>query len=648
VEDFYAERAAGGGGGGGPRVFWSSTWGEFGRERAAVQASALPAVQAAAARRGLVVTLVDLRAGYDDGDATAGRVVPLLLAEIDRCHFFTCFLGARAGCHPARYPHGPRGAARGGHEASCVALEVDRVLARRLEWGGRAFFYARDPRCADALDAAAAAPPPSADEAAEAEALRRRVAASGLGMVDGYASAEEGAAAWRGDLERALCRRHPLGPDDEHVPTGPDGWRPRALVERLEDGAHAAAFAARLAARCATAACGAAVGRLRAHVAVGGGSPVLLYGPAGCGKATALAVLLDQARRDAEAAAGGGGGGGGEGGPGPLVCGLSTRAVNTSPLRLLRTLMRTLKCHFRIDAPALPVQPAEVRRGPLRVPVSSLSLSHLSRLRLCLCLCVSSSGDMRLSLSLSLPTPSSTLSRSPPLRRWQILSHGALFAWLELAAARGPVLVALDLDGFHPDSPAAAGGGGGGGGGDDDDGDGAVAGQEDGDEEGEAVVEEGGGGADMRWLTATQPRGANVVAASSHPAALRTARELYMWPVVEMAPLAPKESEALVSLSLPPPSPSLSLSVSISVSIPVPIPILISIFFVSTSPSPSPSPSASASTPPSPSAFTSASTSASTSIYLHLHLTSTSTSVYLHLFINISSSQPYLRLDLFL
>jgi hypothetical protein len=28
------------------------------------------------------------------------------------------------------------------------------------------------------------------------------------------------------------------------VPSGPDGWRPRALVERLEDAAHAALFAA--------------------------------------------------------------------------------------------------------------------------------------------------------------------------------------------------------------------------------------------------------------------------------------------------------------------------------------------------------------------------------------------------------------------
>ena len=40
----------------------------------------------------------------------------------------------------------------------------------------------------------------------------------------------------------------------------------------------------------------------------------------------------------------------------------------------------------------------------------------------------------------------------------------------------------------------------------------------------------------MRWLTATQPHGANLVvasSASSHPAALRTARESYRWLLAE-------------------------------------------------------------------------------------------------------------------
>lgn len=44
------------------------------------------------------------------------------------------------------------------------------------------------------------------------------------------------------------------------------------------------------------------------------------------------------------------------------------------------------------------------------------------------------------------------------------------------------------------------------------------------------------GSTDMRWLTATQPHGANLVvasSASSHPAALRTARESYRWLLAE-------------------------------------------------------------------------------------------------------------------
>ncbi len=114
------------------------------------------------------------------------------------------------------------------------------------------------------------------------------------------------------------------------------------------------------------------------------------------------------------------------------------------------------------------------------------------------------------------------------------MGHGTLYGWLERGAARGPVLLALDIDALA-DAPPSGGGGGGGGE------EGGLEGEEE--EEGEEE-----GGADMRWLSAAQPAGANLVVASSHPAALRTARGVYMWPVIEMGPLGPAEAEALVRL----------------------------------------------------------------------------------------------------
>ena len=81
----------------------------------------------------------------------------------------------------------------------------------------------------------------------------------------------------------------------------------------------------------------------------------------------------------------------------------------------------------------------------------------------------------------------------------QVLSHGALFSWLEIGAVEAPVVVCLDLDGMGeppagaPPDPAAS----------------------------EA--------ASMSWLTSVQPVGANLIVASSQPAAVRTVKERYFW-----------------------------------------------------------------------------------------------------------------------
>jgi hypothetical protein len=169
-----------------------------------------------------------------------------------------------------------------------------------------------------------------------------------------------------------------------------------------------------------------------------------------------------------------------------LIAGISTRTVRTNPVNLLRTMMRMIKTHFRIDTPGLPDGAAEV------------------------------------------------------------LSHGALFSWLEIGGLEGQIVLCLDLEGFCNDSFSQnvysrdkKGKGGKNEKDREDGGDGPAS------SEGEQAWL-GGDGSDLRWLTAAQPSGANLIVATSNPTTLKTARESYFWPEYAMQPLSRKDCEGIV------------------------------------------------------------------------------------------------------
>jgi hypothetical protein len=469
INDFQANRL--GKPPSGPRVFVSSSISDFQKEREEIRASALPMLQAVCAQRGMVLSVVDLRFGLSDGDSTVGRLMPLILREIDECNYFTCFLGQQTGAFPLNYTKdapgtGKKAQNRSSYSEFCTEMEANYILEQRLQWGGRAFFYLRDARSVD--DVTATIDVPVTDAMTEAMlGLKQRISACGLKVVLDYMLAQDGVRAWRDDLQLAIEKDFPLDKEETaHVPVGVDGWRPRAFLECLEDKGHEAAFESRMAAYVRTNACDYTIAAIRDHVDKQGGSPLLITGPPGCGKATALAMFLAQYRQEVLAHD-----------ERALIQGITTRGVRSSPVSVLRTMMRMIKTHFKIDSPGIPDSESEV------------------------------------------------------------LSHGTLFSWLELGGLEGTIVMCIDLEGFADESNVHTR---------------VRADGKKGGEEGSTTGGEwlGGDGADMRWLTAAQPAGANLIVTSSHPEALRTAREVYFWPVVEMLAMSSDDSQNLVQYFL--------------------------------------------------------------------------------------------------
>lgn len=454
----------------GPRVFLSSSQSDFVKERAEMRSFALPLLQHECAKRGVMLSVVDLRYGIEDSDVTVGRLMPMITVEIDRCQYFTCFLGQQTGAYPQNFKSGDahkRGGAKEFYPRSCTEMEADHILENKLAWGQRAFFYVRDSRSADDISAVLDVPP-TEGMMDSMGALKQRIYSSGLKVVVDYMAARDGVTAWRDDLLMMIQKDYTVDPAElEHVQNGVDGWRRRSFIELIEDHGHHAAFENRIAVHVRTDATERAVLAIKEHVDKQGGNPLLLTGPPGCGKSTAMAIFMDRYKRqlsDDRA----------------LIAGLSTRTVRTNPVNLLRTMMRMIKTHFQLDTPGLPDGQAEV------------------------------------------------------------LSHGALFSWLEMGGLEAQVIFCLDLDGFYGDSfanqaysrdkkPAKKEGG-------------------DGHDEGSDVPAPwlGGDGADMRWLTAAQPSGANLIVAASNPVTLKTAREAYFWPEYEMEAFSRNDSEAIV------------------------------------------------------------------------------------------------------
>lgn len=131
------------------KVFISSTFRDFQKERDELVKKTFPAVRDYCARRHIIFIDVDLRWGITEEQAEAGEILPICLAEIDNCRpYFLGLLGERYGWVPGHIPAEltERHPWLREHQTKSITeLEMLYGAIRNNAVEGRRFFYFRSP-----------------------------------------------------------------------------------------------------------------------------------------------------------------------------------------------------------------------------------------------------------------------------------------------------------------------------------------------------------------------------------------------------------------------------------------------------------------------------------------------------------------------
>lgn len=269
------------------RVFVSSTFRDMQAERDVLVKRVFPQLRKLCEARAVAWTEVDLRWGITTEEASEGKVLPLCLAEIQRCRpYFIGLLGERYGWVPGEQDVPSDLLAtepwlREHRTHSVTELEVLHGVLRDPAMADRALFYFRDPAYIERLPAGEN-PADFAGESPEATAK--------LADLKSRIRAAHTAGSLRFAPREAYPTPEALGEQVLHDFTAiveelyPQGEVPDPLdQEAARHEAHARGR--RLA----------FVGRedllreLDAHVAAPGARPAVLSGEPGCGKSTLLA-----------------------------------------------------------------------------------------------------------------------------------------------------------------------------------------------------------------------------------------------------------------------------------------------------------------------------------------------------------------------
>ncbi|HXN48497.1 MAG TPA: tetratricopeptide repeat protein [Bryobacteraceae bacterium] len=185
------------------RVFISSTFRDMHEEREVLVKRVFPALRDLCDKRGVTLTEVDLRWGVTDEQKAEGRVLPIILEEIERCRpYFIGILGERYGWTPDE-PHpeiearpksslwqrilkSPHPESEPGR--SVTELEIARGVLQNPAMAKHAFFYFRAPSYLDRLPPGKRADysADNPDAARKLERLKKEIRASGLPVRDGY------------------------------------------------------------------------------------------------------------------------------------------------------------------------------------------------------------------------------------------------------------------------------------------------------------------------------------------------------------------------------------------------------------------------------------------------------------------------------
>ncbi|MGC4081013.1 MAG: tetratricopeptide repeat protein [Vicinamibacterales bacterium] len=266
------------------RVFVSSTFRDMQAEREVLVKKVFPRIRSVCAERSVVWSEVDLRWGITDEQIVAGQLLPLCLAEIDRCRpYFIGILGDRYGYVPDRIDpeieqQHPWLRDRTGR--SLTELEMLHGVLNDPSQARHALFYFRDPQDIDSIGGTIRADVATddADAARKLASLKQRIRdahASGALAVaprENYTSPEALGAMVLDDLTALVDSRFPAG----HVPNS-------VARQRLEQQAFANSHTRALIERPAC------QRRLDEFAAGDGESPLVVVGDAGSGKTALLA-----------------------------------------------------------------------------------------------------------------------------------------------------------------------------------------------------------------------------------------------------------------------------------------------------------------------------------------------------------------------
>src|SRR5947207_14037075 len=131
------------------RVFVSSTFRDMQAERDVLIKKIFPQLRKLCEARAVTWTEVDLRWGITDEETAEGKVLPLCLAEIERCRpWFIGLLGERYGWVPRAIPADlleSQPWLREHLQHSVTELEILHGVLRNPAMGDRSLFYFRDP-----------------------------------------------------------------------------------------------------------------------------------------------------------------------------------------------------------------------------------------------------------------------------------------------------------------------------------------------------------------------------------------------------------------------------------------------------------------------------------------------------------------------
>jgi nephrocystin-3 len=176
------------------RAFISSTFRDMHQEREELVKVVFPQLRKLCERRGVIWGEVDLRWGVTEEQKAEGKVLPICLAEIQRCRpYFIGLLGERYGWVPDVIPQElvERELWLGAHRNHSVTeLEILHGVLNNPQMAGHAFFYLRDPAYIDSLPAQVRPDyvAESAESAAKLRALKERIRTHGFPVREDYSN----------------------------------------------------------------------------------------------------------------------------------------------------------------------------------------------------------------------------------------------------------------------------------------------------------------------------------------------------------------------------------------------------------------------------------------------------------------------------